>query len=66
MSNDTTTNMQKLNETLFGPNGLGASNVKVTLGHGENITPEDVAGELNKALAELVDGNYDIIAEVGN
>lgn len=59
------TQLAKLKERLFGENGLGVTNIKIAPGHNRHATPEEIAGELNKALDRLKQGDFEIIAEVG-
>ena len=49
------TNMKAAQELIFGDQGLGASNFKMFPGFNRDVTPEQVTGELLKALAEPVE-----------
>lgn len=44
---------------LFGPGGLGVTNIGFTRGSNPNATSEQIAGEINRAITQLEAGNFD-------
>ena len=44
---------------LYGEHGLGATNIKLYLGTDRDVTPEEIAGEINRALNDLEAGKID-------
>lgn len=44
---------------LYGPGGLGVTNFGFTRGSNPDATPEQIAGEINRALAQLEAGNFE-------
>lgn len=63
MSNES--QMSVLKERLFGENGLHPLDIKITPGLNRYATPEEIAGEINKALDQLENGDFEVIAEIG-
>lgn len=57
--------MDRLKDRLYGPDGIGVTNVGITRGLNPNVTPEQIAGEMNRALDALADGDFEIIADIG-
>lgn len=58
------TNMKHAQELIFGANGIGASNFKMFPGTNRDVTPEQVAAEIAKAIGEVVTGNVEELAIV--
>lgn len=56
--------VQILKDRLYGENGLQPLDIKITPGLNRHATPEEIAGELNKALDQLENGDYEVIAEI--
>jgi hypothetical protein len=46
---------------LFGPGGLGVTNISIFPGTDPNVTAEQIAGELNRALDQLEAGTAEIV-----
>ena len=46
---------------LYGEGGLGVSDFKMFPGESRDVTPEQMAGVLNKALAQLEAGDYELV-----
>ena len=57
--------VQILKDRLYGENGLQPLDIKITPGNNRYATPEEVAGEINKALDQLENGDFEVIAEIG-
>ena len=57
------TEIQKLNQRLFGPDSLMAKNVKIFRGSGNDVTPEQIAREINRSLDQIERGEYDLVME---
>jgi len=56
------TELQRASARLFGPHGIGCSDIKIFPGDGQ-FTAEQLAGEINKALDALQSGNYELVLE---
>jgi hypothetical protein len=56
------TQIELANKRLFGANGIGAKNIKFFPGTSRDITAEQLATELNKALSQIEAGAYDYSA----
>ncbi len=54
-------NIAIASEKLFGPTGIGATNVKLTIGYGQNITPDQLAKEVHKAITDIEAGNFEMV-----
>lgn len=59
------THLQAAKDTLFGDEGLRASNFKMFSGSSNEVTPEAVAAGLNDAFARLKAGDFKVVAEIG-
>lgn len=59
-----TTQLQAAKATLFGDDGLRASNFKLFPGKDRDASREKVAGELNKVFARLQAGEYTVVASI--
>lgn len=57
----TQTNLAK--HRLFGENGLGATNIKIFPGSSRDVTAEQIAEQVNRALAQLEAGDYEEVAD---
>lgn len=55
------TELTKAKETLFGPAGLGVSNFKLYPGTSRETTAEDIAKEINQAVAQIASGDFDAL-----
>jgi hypothetical protein len=44
---------------LFGPGGLGVTNIGISRGSNPNATAEQIAGEINRAIAQLEAGHFE-------
>ena len=49
--------------TIFDPEALGATNFKLFPGSSREITPAAVAEQVNKSIAEILAGNYDLLED---
>jgi len=47
-------------QTMYGPDGLGVTNLKLTLGTNRDVTVEQIAREINAVLSEIRRENEDI------
>jgi hypothetical protein len=59
------TEVERAQDRLFGPNGLGCRDIKLFLAPG-NHTAEEIAGAVNKMLDCLESGNYTEINSIEN
>jgi hypothetical protein len=48
-------------QRLFGPGGLGVTNIGISRGSDPNVTAEEIAGEINRALDQLEAGTAEIV-----
>jgi hypothetical protein len=60
-----TTNLNKAQELLFGEGGLGVTNVKFFPGHKRNVTAEEVAAEVVAVFERAKQGEYRVVADIG-
>jgi hypothetical protein len=51
--------MEMAKKRIFDPMGLGATNFKVYPGSNRDVTPEQVAEEINKVLSQVQAGDFD-------
>lgn len=51
------TNLNKAQDLLFGKDGLAVSNFKLFPGSNRDATPEDIAGEITRVLANVFAGD---------
>jgi hypothetical protein len=49
---------------LFGPGGLGVTNINIFPGTNPDVTPEQVATEVNKMLDRVEAGDFELVDEV--
>lgn len=57
------TQIELATKRLFGTNGIGAKNIKFFPGTSRDITAEQLATELNKALSQIEAGAFANAAE---
>lgn len=55
------TQLEIAKATLFDAGGLGATNLKLFPGSSRDVTSEAMAAEINKALDQLTNGQYDVV-----
>ncbi|MEA9886510.1 hypothetical protein VDG05_19645 [Xanthomonas campestris pv. raphani] len=48
------TEMNKMQDLLFGADGLSASNFKLFPGSDREVTAEQIAGEINRVFGEIM------------
>ncbi len=48
-------------QKLFGEGGLGVTNIGISHGSNPNVTAEQLATEINRALTQLEAGQVDIV-----
>lgn len=53
------TEIEKVKARMFGPGSLEVKNIGFTLGARNDITAEDIARELNRALDQLEAGDFE-------
>jgi hypothetical protein len=53
--------VQKAKDRLYADEGLRASNLKLFPGSVREITPEELAEQINKAVAQIEAGDYDVV-----
>ena len=46
---------------LYGKGGVGASDLKIFRGSSADVTPSDYAKELNKAISQIENGDFDVV-----
>ncbi len=44
---------------LFGAGGLGVTNIGISRGSNPNVTAEQIAGEINRAIAQIEAGDFE-------
>lgn len=49
---------------LYGPGGLGATNVKFFPTDNPNVTAEQIAGQLNRVLDNIEAGDFEMLPDV--
>lgn len=57
------TQLEAAKHLLFDKDGLDVADVKLFPGNNRDATPEQMAEQLNKALAQILDGDYDEISD---
>lgn len=55
------TELSNAKDTLFGPEGLGVSDFKLFPGTSREATPSEFAREINKAVADVIAGDFDVV-----
>ncbi len=55
------TQIELATKRLFGPNGLGAKNIKFFPGTRRDITIEQLATEVNKAISQIEAGAFESV-----
>lgn len=58
------TQIELATRRLFGPNMLGAKNIKFFPGSSRDITAEQLATEVNKAISQIEAGAYAIAPSI--
>jgi hypothetical protein len=53
--------VEKAKDRLYAGEGLRASNLKLFPGSVREITPEELAEQINKAVAQIEAGDYDVV-----
>lgn len=56
------TNIKQAQELLFGATGIGASNFKMFPGLSRDVTPDEIAAEILKAIGEVASGTAQEVA----
>jgi hypothetical protein len=51
------TELEKAKELLYGKDGLGVTNFKLFPGSSRDVTVEQIAGQINASLSDLMDDN---------
>jgi hypothetical protein len=57
------TQMEIAKHRLFDKNELNARDIKLYPGTRRDATPEQMAEQVNKAIAQIVSGDYDVVDE---
>ena len=57
------TQLEMARRLLFDADGLHASNLKLFPGDSRAATPDDMAEQVNKAIAQIEAGDYDLVAQ---
>jgi hypothetical protein len=52
-------NVAKLAEKLYGPNGIGATNIKFSRGSRRDVTANEYAGEILQSIERIERGEVD-------
>lgn len=55
------TEVEKASKRMFGPGSMGVKNISFTLGSRTDLTAEDIARELNKALDAVEAGDFELV-----
>lgn len=56
-----TTNVERLVDKLYGPQGIGATNIKFTRGSNPAATAEDIAGEILQSIERIERGDFEVV-----
>jgi hypothetical protein len=56
-----TTNLKRAQATLFGNDGLRATNFKMFPGESRNSTADQIAAEIDAVIQRISDGDFDIV-----
>lgn len=48
---------------LYGPGGLGVTNIKFSRGSNPNVTAEQIAGQLNRVLDNIEAGDFELLRD---
>jgi len=57
------TQMEIARHRLFDEEELNARNIKLYPGTDRNATPDQMAEQVNKAIAQIVSGDFDVVDE---
>lgn len=57
------TAMEALVDKLYGPNGLGVTNIKFSRGTRSDVTAEEIVSELLRLVTNLEQGNFEVVSE---
>jgi hypothetical protein len=55
------TQVEKTKDRLYAEEGLRASNLKLFPGSSREVTPEEFAEQINKAIAQIEAGDYEVV-----
>ncbi len=55
------TQLEAAKQMLFGEGGLDVDNVKLYPGTERDVTPEQVAGQVNQALSQIASGDFEVM-----
>jgi hypothetical protein len=58
------TEVQRAAERLFGPGGLGVKHIALFPGSSPNVSAEQVAAEINRALDQVEAGEFALVGDV--
>lgn len=56
--------VDKLKLKLYGPDGVGCTNFNFSRGISNNVTDEQIAAEINKAIEQIESGNIEICQNI--
>lgn len=57
------TELEKVTKRMFGPGSLHVTNIGFTLGSRTDLTAEDIARALNRALDAVEAGDFELVDE---
>lgn len=57
------TQLEMAKHRLFDASGLNVENVKLFPGSNRDATPEQMAEQINKALAQIEAGDYEVVEQ---
>lgn len=57
------TQLEIVKNRLFQNEGLKASNIKMFPGSSREVSPEQIAEQINRALTEIEEGGFEVIPE---
>jgi hypothetical protein len=49
---------------LFGPGGLGVTNIGISRGSNPHVSAEQIAAEINRALTQIESGNFELVTDL--
>jgi hypothetical protein len=56
--------VEQARDKLFSPDGLDVKNIKLFPGSSRDVTAEQIAEQVNKALAQLEAGDYEMVDQL--
>ena len=55
--------LQKAKDLLFGPDGIGCTNIKIFPGSNREATTEQIAKAITESIQDVIDGNAEVVTD---